>query len=311
MTKRSCRCGSENRFVTIAKARGRLANRRRTHHHRGPARPALTLTGGGAVVVMAAEAKTTSRSLIAISDVESVFNDEIVKELARTLKLPADADIAHFAQSIRISAINFLKEKDKLNFSQLRTAIERLYQLNTRAEDGNDRTARALARAVDAMHADVRQWLLSCNTPHHRNIPTATEILSPLSRQSAVKRFRLILSYGGRVVAGRKRSGGRRSRSFKPLLKLPEQSKRGRPRGEAEREFVQWLALDYVVATGRPPPRTAHYKIDIRGPFPDFVHRCFELVGAPTGNVTRLLNQYGAARRRDKKRHRAADRPVS
>jgi hypothetical protein len=27
--------------------------------------------------------------------------------------------------------------------------------------------------------------------------------------------------------------------------------------------------------------------------------------------VTRLLNQYGAARRRDKKRHRAADRPVS
>ena len=310
MTKRSCRCGSENRFVTIAKARGRLANRRRTHHHRGPARPALTLTGGGAVVVMAAEAKTTSRSLIAISDVESVFNDEIVKEWARTLKLPADADIS-FAQSIRSSAINFLKEKDKLNFPQLRAAIERLYQLNTRAEDGNDRTARALARAVDAMHADVRQWLLSCNTPHHRNIPTATEILSPLSRQSAVKRFRLILSYGGRVVAGRKRSGGRRSRSFKPLLKLPEQSKRGRPRGEAEREFVQWLALDYVVATGRPPPRTAHYKIDIRGPFPDFVHRCFELVGAPTGNVTRLLNQYGAARRRDKKRHRAADRPVS
>jgi hypothetical protein len=74
---------------------------------------------------------------------------------------------------------------------------------------------------------------------------------------------------------------------------------------------VQWLAVDYVVATGRPPPRTAHYDIDIRGPFSDFVHRCFELVGAPTGNVTRLLNQYGAARRRDKKRHRAADRPVS
>jgi hypothetical protein len=260
---------------------------------------------------MAAEAKTTSRSLIAISDVESVFNDEIVKEWARTLKLPADADIARFAQRIRSSAINFLKEKDKLNFPQLRTAIERLYQLNTRAEDGNDRTARALARAVDVMHADVRQWLLSCNAPHHRNIPTATEILSPLSRQSAVERFRLILSYGGRVVEGRKRSGGRRSRSFKPLLKLPEQSKRGRPRGEAERQFVQWLALDYVVATGRPPPRTAHYKMDIRGPFPDFVHRCFELVGAPTGNVTRLLNQYGAARRRDKKRLRAADRPVS
>jgi hypothetical protein len=164
------------------------------------------------VVVVAAEAKTTSRSLIAISDVEGVFNDEIVKELARTAKLPADVDIARWAQSIRIAARSFLEEKAKLNLPQLRTAIERLYQLNTRAEKGNDRTARALARAVDAMPADVRQWLLSCNTPHDRNIPTATEILSPATRQSAVERFRLILSYGGSIVAGRKRSGGRRSR---------------------------------------------------------------------------------------------------
>jgi hypothetical protein len=310
---------------------------------------------------MAAEAKTTSRSLIAISDVESVFKTELVKEWARTLKLPADAD-ARFAKSIRSSAINFLKEKDKLNFPQLRTAIERLYQLNTHAEDGNDRTSQALAHAVDAMPTDVRQWLLSCNTPHprfraaieplyqfntraeggsdrasraltravdamptevrewllscntphDRNIPTATEILSPATRQSAVERFRLILSWGGRVVPGRKRPGGRRSRScIKPLLRLPERIERGRPRGEAERDFVQWLALDYLVATGRSPPRTAHYNIDIRGPFPRFVHRCFELVGAPTGNVTRLLNQYGAARRRGARRRRAADRPVT
>ena len=79
-----------------------MANRRRTHHHRGPARPAPTLTGGGAVVVV---------SLIAISDVEGVFNDEIVKELAQTAKLPVDADMARFAQSIRISARIFLEKR--------------------------------------------------------------------------------------------------------------------------------------------------------------------------------------------------------
>jgi hypothetical protein len=255
-----------------------------------------------------AEAKTTSRSLIAISDVEGVFNDEIVKELAQTLKLPADADIARFARSIRISARIFLEEENKLSFPQLRAAMERLYRLNTRAEDGNDRTAQALARAVEAMPADVRQWLLSCPRPHARNIPTATEILSPPTRQSAVERFRLILSWGGTVVPGRKRPGGRRSRSsIKPLLRLPERIERGRPRGEAEREFVQGLALAYVEVTGGPPPRTAHYNIDIRGPFPRFVHRCFELVGAPTGNVTRLLNQYGAARRHCAGRRRTTE----
>ena len=304
----SCRCGGEDNTDTIAKARGRLANRRRTHHHRGPARPAPTLTGGGAVVVMAAEAKTTSRSLIAIGEVEGVFDDEIVKEFAQTLKPPADADIARFAQSIRISARIFLKEMNKLSLPQLRAAMERLYRLNTRAEDGNDRTAQALARAVDAIPADVRQWLLSCSATLHRNIPTATEILSSATRQSAVERFRLILSWGGSVVPGRKRPGGRRSRSFiKPLLRLPERIERGRPRGEAEREFVQGLALAYLELTGRPPPRTAHHNIDIRGPFPRFVHRCFELVRAPTGNVTRLLNQYGAARRRGAGRRRTSE----
>src|SRR5262245_55141160 len=258
-----------------------------------------------------------SRSLIAIGEVEGVFNDEIVKELAQPLKLPADPDIARFAQSIRISARIFLKEMNKLSLPQRRAAMERLYRLNTRAEDGNDRTAQALARAVDAMPADVRQWLrscntphprfraaieplyqfntraeggsdraaraltravdamptevrkwlLSCNTPHDRNIPTATEILSPATRQGAVERFRLILSYGGSIVAGRKRSGGRRSRSFKPLLRLPERIEPGRPRGEVEREFVQWLTVAYVEATRRSPPRTANYNIDIRGPF--------------------------------------------
>jgi hypothetical protein len=161
------------------------------------------------------------------------------------------------------------------------------------------------------MPADVWRWLASRNTQDRCKIPTAEEILSPATRQKAVERLRLILSYGGRIVAGRKRAGGRRSRSFKPLLRVPEQTKPGRPRNEAEREFVQWLAVAYVEVTERSPPRTAHYNIDIRGPFSNFVHQCFKLVGAPTGNLTRLLNQYGATRRRGEKRHQAADRPVT
>jgi len=249
-------------------------------------------------------------SLIAISDVERVFNADVVASLARTVKLSTQADIARFGESIRIGVRIFLEAKARLTAPLLRAAIERLYQLNTRAEGGGDRAARALARAVDAMPADVWQWLASRNTWDRCKIPSAKEILSPATRQKAVERFRLILSYGGRVVAGRKRASSRRSRSFKPLLWVPEQTKPGRPRKEAEREFVQSLALAYVEVAERPPPRTAHYNIDIRGPFPHFVHQCFEFVGAPTGNVTRLLNQYGAARRQNKKAP-AADRPVS
>jgi hypothetical protein len=172
-----------------------------------------------------------SRSLIALGDDERIFNAQVVKELARTAKLPASANIADFGESIRIAVRIFVETKERLNAPQLRRAIERLYQLNTRAEHGSDRAARALARAVDAMPADVRRWLLSCNAPHDRNIPTAAEILSPATRRIAVERLRLILSYGGNVAAGRKRAGGRRSRSFKPLLRVPAKIEQGRPRG--------------------------------------------------------------------------------
>jgi hypothetical protein len=251
------------------------------------------------VFAVSTERKTAPnrRSLIALSDVEHVFDDDAVTELARIAKLPADADVARFTESIRIAARIFLEKKALLNAPHLREAIKRLYQLNTRAGRGGDRAARALAHAADAMPASVRQWLISINARHGRNIPTASEILSPATRQSAIERFRLILSYGGGVVVGRKRRRGRRSRSFMPLLRVPEQIRRGRPSGAAEREFAQWLAVAYLEATEQPPPHTAHHSHVIRGPFPRFVYRCFDLVGAPSGSVTRLINQFGSARR--------------
>jgi hypothetical protein len=260
-----------------------------------------------AVVVVTSQRKKASRSLIAISDVESVFNDQVIKELSQILKLSAAADVHRFAESIRIAARTFLEQKAELGAPQLRATVKRLYRLNRRAEDGSDDAAQALARAVDAMSIDVRRWLLCYYGPHECYIPTAAEILSPVTRQRAVERIRVSLSFGGREVTGRKRPGGRRSRSFEPLLRVPQKIPRGRPPGSAEREFVQWLAIAHLEATGQPPPYTAHYNVDIRGRSANFVQRCFELVGAPTGNVTRLINQYGAERKRAERRARTAE----
>jgi hypothetical protein len=269
-----------------------------------------------AVIVVANQCKTASRSLIAISDVERVFNDEVVKELARTEKLPlaADCDIARLAENIRIDARIFLEEKAKLGAPQLRAAIKRLYQLNRRAEDGSDQAAQKLARAADAMPPDLRRWLISCYGPHECCIPTAAEILSPATRKRAVERFRLILSFGGSVNYGRKRPSGGRSLSFKPQLRVPEIG-RGHPSGSAERRFLECLALTYLEATSKLPPYAAHYNTAIRGPFSRLVQRCFELAGASTGSVIDLINEYGRLRRgkmpRQRNRRRRAQAPVS
>jgi hypothetical protein len=243
-------------------------------------------------------------ALIALDQVGRVFNRSTIKELARLAKLQADADLIHFGESVRIAVDLFIRSKTRLSGPQIRTEIERLYRRNTLAERGGDRAAHQLADALDTMSDDVRTWLTSRNAPHNRAIPTAAEIRSLATRDAAVERLRLVLSYGGRVVAGRHRPTGRRSRTFEPLLRAPAIMKRGRPAGSADREFLQGLSLAYLEASGhlqeeqqKPPPFTANYDAVIRGPFSRFVHRCFELVGARTGNVTRLINQYGGLRR--------------
>jgi hypothetical protein len=254
------------------------------------------------------------KGMISLNDIEQVFNEDVVVQLAATAKLPPGADLVRFAANLRIDARLFIEAKARVSGPQLRESIERLYSLNRRAESGDDIAARRLARALDARPIDV--WRrLSPRIPQARGIPTAAEVLAPETRQCAVERLRLILTVGGVQVIGRKRRGARRSRSFKPLLRIPARNKpekdwlgrpigsRGRPRGEAEREFVRNLALTYLEATGKLPPDTANFNVDIRGPFSKFVHRCFELAGARSGNVTRLINEFGSKRREG--RHRA------
>jgi hypothetical protein len=244
---------------------------------------------------MASQRKTAARSLIAISEVESVFNDAVINELADILKLKSleGDDFSQFAKSIRQDVRLFIEAKDRLNNPKLREAIVKLYGLITRAERHDDRAAETLARAVDATRPEVWDWLARSN-PTGRDIPIAAEIHSPATRARAVQRLRLALSYGGLIKDGRKRPTGKRSRSIEPLLRVPA-IEPNRPRGEAEREFVRNLAFTYLSARGKSPP----YKVDfqVRGPFSVYVHRCFELAGAPSGHVTSLINELGEARR--------------
>ncbi len=235
--------------------------------------------------------------MIALGDVDLVFNNAAIDELAGILKIHTDS---RFAQSIRNDVRLFIQTKGRLSIPKLRHEIARLYQLNSRALN-SAQGAQELARALADMPADVREWLARCN-PKDRSIPTTEEVTSPerATRAGAVQRLRLILSYGTDLERkGRKRPTGKRSRSFKPpLLRLPvrTKSKEGRPRGNAEREFVRNLGLTYLDATGQRAP----YKVDFQaqGPFSQFVHRCFALVCVPSGHVTSLINEIGQARRK-------------
>jgi DNA invertase Pin-like site-specific DNA recombinase len=228
-------------------------------------------------------------SLIAVSDIDRIFSDSRIKKLAEALKL--EAYDPRFAQSIRQDVRLFIEAKGRLNNPKLREAISRLHRLTARAE-GNDQAARRLANAIAAMPSDVWDWLARCN-PEARDIPTAAQILSTETRASAIQQLRHILSYGAFITTGRNRPAGKHSLSFEPLLWVPK-IESNRPQSDAEREFVRNLGLTHTNAAGKAPP----YKVNFqsRGPFSQFVHECFELVGAPSGSVTRLINEFGQAR---------------
>ena len=231
-------------------------------------------------------------TLIEIGDIERVFSDEVIKDLASTAKLPNGADIDEFGNSVRIAVDIYLKAKARLNTPQLRKTVTKLYRLNRRAESGGEQAAQALSRAIAELPVGLREQL-DLYAPPGLSIPDAAEFVSPAVRREAVRRLAMILSHGGSRIVGRRRAGDRRSQSFKPFLNVPTNVERKRPHDEAGREFVRWLALAYLEATGELPPHTAHYDDAIIGPFPKFARRCFELAGAPGGNVTRLVNEYG------------------
>ena len=166
---------------------------------------------------------------------------------------------------------------------------------------------RKLIRGINGTNSEVWDWL-NLGRLERYEVPTGEEFMSPQRRQSAIEGLRRFLSMGGSIVEGRKRPTGKRSRSFRPLLRIPATTKRGRQRGQAERDFVGGLSVTYLEATGKLPPKTVNYDEEIRGPFSKFVHRCFELLGAPSGSVTELINERGNIHREKPPRQRGRRR---
>jgi hypothetical protein len=238
----------------------------------------------------------------ACGKVDRAFTNEIIEELADIISVPKH-QLAEFAKNVRTSARVFVQSRARLSHPALRDKLEQLYQLCSRAKHGGDRAAGALCRAVDAAPPEVWEWLDKFSSD---SMPMPEEILDRATREKAVQQLHLVLSYGGKMVDGRKRKTTKRksgrSRSFEPLIRVPLNIPRNRPRSQAEREFLLHLTIDYQQATGNLPPNTVHSQKP--GPFLRFIRRCFELAGGKSGSIPELINERGKIRRRQKPRQR-------
>jgi hypothetical protein len=73
-----------------------------------------------------AVSSTQRPTLIAPGDIDRLFDDHIINELAYLAKLPKEADLTRFAESVRQAARSFVHAKSALDPQQIRDEIKRL-----------------------------------------------------------------------------------------------------------------------------------------------------------------------------------------
>jgi hypothetical protein len=232
------------------------------------------------------------RNVIAAEDVDRVFDDKLIAELAS--ELPADADRQRFTQGIRDAAHIYARDAREPTVNDLHCEIEKLHRAAER------RRYDQLAVRVECLSPKARNLLNTRGARLGVMLPSP-EALRGAQHEEACAAIAKLTQFGGADRKGRKRPGGKRSRlTWRPLLYAPERQ-RNFPKREAERNFAMWLAAAYRDAVGQLPARTADSRAP--GPFARMVRQCLRLVGAANASAVELINELHRAPAA-KQRHR-------
>jgi hypothetical protein len=267
-----------------------------------------------------------SRSIVGAEDVTGVFDGACIAKLVKIAKLPLGADLTPFGEGIKDAARVFAEDARISSNNELHDEIERLYEAATRPSYAE------AASLCERLSPRTREWLsnqaerISPKTVGAGNgprvtaigrdgqvltrkstilpritLPTPADIRNEALRERSCEIIARLCSFGvGEIIEGRRRPSGRRTRpSRKPLLRAPEKQRTFAKR-DAELNFVILLAIAWLRATGKPPPRTARHKdcLRIPGPYARFVGECLRLVGAGYADPVGLINELHNRRRK-------------
>jgi hypothetical protein len=241
------------------------------------------------------------RPVIAIEEVPTALDDAKMAELAKIGKLPPDADKTAFADGVREAARIFAVEARIVTGNDLNHEIGDLLRAAER------RRYDEAATLLENLSAESRYLLVDRGArPNIRiELPTPDALCNPERREAACEAIARLCQFGGESVPGRRRPGGKQSRpTWRPLMYAPK-PQRNFPKRDAERNFVMWLSMAWLEATGSAPTPTARYGNE--GPFARFARECLRLIGAPHADVSERLNELH--RRRREMEDRSGKRP--
>ena len=219
-----------------------------------------------------------NRGIPAPQQLSHILDDKFIQGLARQTKLSWAANIPRFAAAIRDAAQIYVAAMATPNGVTMRVEIGGLY--SAAAQHRYKETATRIGKLSKQTRAFIKKRgdrpMLSLA------IPDPQAFNDPARRDDACETTVRLLRVG--MERG------------KPLLYAPNPQPRP-PRREDELDFVMWLEVASLEATGMPPPLTANPARP--GPFARMVQTCLDRI-ALGANAVEML--YELHRRRKLKR---------
>jgi hypothetical protein len=218
---------------------------------------------------------------ITAAEVPRIFDDVCIDQLADIGGLPESANRKRFGQGVREAACIYLREVQAPNVNKLHAEIA---ALNTAAQYKRyGQVADLLDKLSPKAIGSLSKRKLSLE------LPTSADLREPRRQELACEAVFRLSQYGGRFVEGRRRpSGNRSSPTWRPLLIAPEPQRHVLKR-DAEQNFVMFLQIAWLDATGGAPILSA--SATKPGPFTRMVTKCLKLVGAGHANAAGVINR--------------------
>jgi hypothetical protein len=223
--------------------------------------------------------------LISENDVDRIFDDARIKELAKLSKLPESANMVRFGENVRQdmhvyarsarepSSANELHDEIKAHDASEKNLFEHTRSL---IENLSPRTRSSLNGRWEQANPGIR-------------FPQPNDLDNNECREAVCARIASLCRIGGKVADGRMRPSGRRSRTWLTAYYAPKKA-RNFQRWVPERQLIRNLRLTWLDATGKPAPKAVHRGKP--GPFARLVRACFGLAGATADSIN-LINDCG------------------
>jgi hypothetical protein len=224
-------------------------------------------------------------------DVPGIFSDQRIRELAAKAELPLGDDL-RFAAGVRDAALIYIRDTRATSDNKVHREIDELLRAADHAvkrRKCKDAAYEDVAKQVERLSERTRKLLnkRSARPTVALEMPDPEAFRDLARRDEACETIAKLCRIGAFKKKGRRRADGKQSITMVNILHAPELQQHP-ARREAQLNFVMWLRVAYVEATGEQPSLTAN--AERPGPFARMVQACLDEIRASADAVA-LLNE--------------------